>query len=187
MTARRPASDQPKSFAFTPENEEWVRRRIAMYPDGREAAAIIPVLWRAQEQEGWLPLAAIEHVAERLRVPRIRAFEVASFYFMFQLAPVGEVGHVQVCGTTPCMLRGAEELVRVCREEISLQPHARSEDGKLSWEEVECIGACCNAPAVADWKGLLRGFDAGSAAEPSVGAAARRTTEAGVRDGPVLV
>ena len=143
---RRLHPDQPESFAFTPANRAWAEAQIAKYPDGRQASAIIPLLWRAQEQEGWLTRPAIEHVAGMLGMAYIRALEVATFYFMFQLAPVGSVAHVQVCGTTPCMLCGAEDLVAVCKAKIAKRPHKLSADGRFSWEEVECLGACANAP-----------------------------------------
>ncbi|MDJ1007167.1 MAG: NADH-quinone oxidoreductase subunit NuoE, partial [Paracoccaceae bacterium] len=136
----------PESFAFTPENQAWAEAQITKYPEGRQASAIIPLLWRAQEQEGWLSRPAIEAVAAMLDMAYIRALEVATFYFMFQLQPVGAVAHIQVCGTTSCMICGAEDLIAVCREKIAPEPHALSEDGKLSWEEVECLGACANAP-----------------------------------------
>ena len=143
---RRLYADQPEGFAFTPENQRWAEAQITKYPEGRQASAIIPLLWRAQEQEGWLSRPAIEHVAGMLGMAYIRALEVATFYFMFQLEPVGDVAHVQVCGTTSCMIMGAEDLIGVCRERIAAKPHTRSADGKLSWEEVECLGACSNAP-----------------------------------------
>lgn len=143
---RRLHHDQPDSFAFTPDNLKWAEAQITKYPEGRQASAIIPLLWRAQEQEGWLTRPAIEYVADMLDMDYIRALEVATFYFMFQLAPVGSVAHVQVCGTTPCMLCGSENLIEVCREKIAKNPHELSADGKLSWEEVECLGACSNAP-----------------------------------------
>ena len=143
---RRLHHDQPESFAFTPANQAWAEAQITKFPDGRQASAIIPLLWRAQEQEGWLSRPAIEHVADMLGMAHIRALEVATFYFMFQLAPVGSVAHVQVCGTTSCMICGAEDLVAVCREKIAPKPHQLSSDGKFSWEEVECLGACANAP-----------------------------------------
>ncbi|MCL4187342.1 MAG: NADH-quinone oxidoreductase subunit NuoE [Rhodobacteraceae bacterium] len=143
---RRLHPDQPATFAFSPANLAWAQAQIAKYPAGRQASAVIPLLWRAQEQEGWLTRAAIEHVAEMLGMARIRALEVATFYFMFQLAPVGSVAHVQVCGTTSCMICGAEALVEVCRRRIAPEPHMLSADGRLSWEEVECLGACANAP-----------------------------------------
>jgi len=143
---RRLHPDQPESFAFTPENRAWAEAQITKFPEGREASAIIPLLWRAQEQEGWLSRPAIEHVADMLGMAHIRALEVATFYFMFQLQPVGAVANIQVCGTTTCMICGAEDLVSVCKEKIARRPHTLSEDGKLSWEEVECLGACANAP-----------------------------------------
>ena len=143
---RRLHKDQPASFAFTPANEAWAKGQISKYPAGRQASAIIPLLWRAQEQEGWLSRPAIEHVADMLGMAYIRALEVATFYFMFQLQPVGSVAHVQICGTTSCMICGAEDLVAVAKELISPSPHTLSADGKFSWEEVECMGACANAP-----------------------------------------
>ncbi len=143
---RRLYHDQPASFAFTPANQAWAEAQITKYPEGRQASAIIPLLWRAQEQEGWLTRPAIEYVAGMLGMAYMRALEVASFYFMFQLQPVGSVAHIQICGTTTCMICGAEDLVAVCREKIADKPHALSADGKFSWEEVECLGSCANAP-----------------------------------------
>lgn len=143
---RRLHKDQPESFAFTPANLAWAEGQISKYPAGRQASAIIPLLWRAQEQEGWLTRPAIEHVANMLGMAYIRALEVATFYFMFQLQPVGKIAHVQICGTTSCMICGAEELIAVCKELISPSAHALSKDGNFSWEEVECMGACANAP-----------------------------------------
>lgn len=143
---RRLYADQPASFAFTPANLAWAEAQITKYPEGRQASAIIPLLWRAQEQEGWLTRPAIEHVAGMLGMAYIRALEVATFYFMFQLQPVGSVAHIQVCGTTSCMICGAEDLVAVCKEKIAPKAHQLSADGKFSWEEVECLGACANAP-----------------------------------------
>jgi len=145
---RRLHHEQPESFAFTPANLEWARGQISKYPEGREASAILPLLWRAQEQEGWLTRPAIEAVADLLGMPRIRALEVAAFYFMFHLAPVGTVAHLQICGTTSCMICGAEDLIAVCKELIADEPGKPSPDGRFSWEEVECIGACANAPVV---------------------------------------
>ena len=145
---RRLHADQPDSFAFTPANLEWAKAQIAKYPEGRAASAVIPLLWRAQEQEGWLTRPAIEYVADMLGMAYIRALEVATFYFMFQLHPVGSVAHVQVCGTLSCMICGAEDLIGVLKEEIAPEPFQLSPDGKFSWEEVECLGACTNAPMV---------------------------------------
>src|SRR5207342_1078526 len=149
MAVRRLAEPalQPKSFAFTAENLDWAKDQIAKYPEGRQASAILPILWRAQEQAGgWLPQKAIEHVAALLGMPKIRVLEVATFYTMFNLEPVGRY-HVQLCGTTPCVLRGAEDLKKVCHERIGDQLHI-TPDGKFSWIEVECLGACVNAPMV---------------------------------------
>ncbi|ODT60803.1 MULTISPECIES: NADH-quinone oxidoreductase subunit NuoE [Paracoccus] len=137
---------QPDSFAFTPANLEWAQAQITKYPEGRQQSAIIPILWRAQEQEGWLSRPAIEYCAGLLGMAYIRALEVATFYFMFQLQPVGTVANIQICGTTTCMICGAEDLVAVCKRKIAPTPHTLSADGKFSWEEVECLGACANAP-----------------------------------------
>jgi len=143
---RRLHKDQPASFAYTPLNQQWAEGQISKYPEGRQASAIIPLLWRAQEQEGWLTRPAIEHIATMLGMAYIRALEVATFYFMFQLQPVGSIANIQICGTTSCMICGAEDLVAVCKELIAVKPHTLSLDGKFSWEEVECLGACTNAP-----------------------------------------
>jgi len=143
---RRLHAEQPDSFAFTPANLAWAEGQITKYPDGRQASAVIPLLWRAQEQEGWLSKPAIELIADMLDMAYIRVLEVASFYFMFQLQPVGSVAHIQICGTTSCMICGAEDLVAICQEKIANKPHEVSPDGKFSWEEVECLGSCTNAP-----------------------------------------
>lgn len=149
MAVRRLSPDQPESFAFTPENKAWAETTIGKYPPDKKASAVIPLLWRAQEQHGgWLPEPAMRLVAGMLGMAYIRVYEIATFYTMFQLAPVGKKAHVWVCGTTPCMLRGAEALVEVCRKRIHHDPLHVSEDGDFSWEEVECLGACANAPMV---------------------------------------
>jgi NADH-quinone oxidoreductase subunit E len=147
MAVRRlaPPELQPKEFSFTAENLDWAKDQIAKYPEGRQQSAIIPILWRAQEQAGgWLPQKAIEHVADLLGMANIRALEVATFYTMFNLEPVGTF-HVQLCGTTPCVLRGADKLLKLCHDRIGEQMRVTA-DGKLSWVEVECLGACVNAP-----------------------------------------
>ena len=143
---RRLHKDQPATFAFTEKNLEWARGQMTKFPEGRQASAIIPLLWRAQEQEGWLSRPAIERVASMLGMAYIRALEVATFYFMFQLQPVGSIANIQICGTTSCMICGAEDLIAVCKDMIATSPHTVSADGKFSWEEVECLGACTNAP-----------------------------------------
>jgi NADH-quinone oxidoreductase subunit E len=147
MSIRRLAEKQPESFEFTPENMAWLDAQIAKYPPGRQASAVIPALWQAQKQHDyWLPQKAIEKVGDILGMPYIRVLEIATFYTMFNLAPVGKF-YIQLCGTTPCMLRGADEIIRVCEERIGSQGHVTA-DGLFSWLEVECLGACCNAPMV---------------------------------------
>ncbi|WP_412073063.1 NADH-quinone oxidoreductase subunit E [Tritonibacter mobilis] len=143
---RRLHHEQPDSFAFTPANQAWAEAQMTKYPEGRQASAVIPILWRAQEQEGWVTKPALEYVADMLGMAYIRVLEVASFYFMFQLQPTGSVAHIQVCGTTSCMICGAEDLIAVCKDKIAAKPHTLSADGKFSWEEVECLGSCTNAP-----------------------------------------
>lgn len=151
MSVRRlaPKELQPASFAFTEENLAWAKTQIAKFPEGRQASAVISILWRVQEQhEGWVPEPAIRAVADLLDMPYIRVLEVATFYTMFQLQPVGKKAHVQVCGTTPCRLRGAADLIEVCQSRVHHDPFEVSKDGNFSWEEVECLGACVNAPMV---------------------------------------
>jgi len=147
MAVRRlaPAEIQPEEFSFAKENLAWAKKEITKYPEGRQASAVIPLLWRAQEQAGgWVPEAAIRHVADFLDMPNIRVMEIATFYTMFNLAPVGRF-HVQLCGTTPCVLRGAEKLKDICHRRIGEQFEVTA-DGNFSWVEVECLGACVNAP-----------------------------------------
>ena len=181
MSVRRlaPPELQPASFAFTPENIEWAKVLIARYPEGRQQSAVIPLLWRAQEQnEGWLSQKAIETVAAMLGMAYIRVLEVATFYTMFLLSPVGKKAHVQVCGTTPCMLRGAGDIMEVCKRKIHPEQFHVSPNGDFSWEEVECLGACVNAPMVLIWNDtyedltpqsfekVLDGFETGNKAKP---------------------
>jgi NADH-quinone oxidoreductase subunit E len=147
MAVRRlaPPELQPPEFAFTADNSAWAQAQLTKYPEGRQQSAVIPLLWRAQEQAGgWLPQKAIEHVAGVLGMANIRVLEVATFYTMFNLEPVGKF-HVQLCTTTPCMLRGSNALQDVCHDRIGEQMHVTA-DGKFSWIEVECLGACVNAP-----------------------------------------
>ena len=162
MAPRRLHPDQPATFAFTPENLAWVKARVALYPPGKQASAVIPVLWRAQEQEGWCTEPAIRAVADILGMATIRVYEIATFYTMFQLAPVGRKAHVQVCGTTPCMLQGSDAIIAECRARIHPEPHRLSADGGFSWEEVECIGCCANAPVVQIGKDVWEDLDAAS-------------------------
>jgi NADH-quinone oxidoreductase subunit E len=153
MSVRRLDPVQPATFAFTAENIAWAKTLVSKYPAGKQASAVIPLLWRAQEQhDGWVSRASIETVAKMLDMAYIRVLEVATFYTMFQLSPVGKKAHIQVCGTTPCMLRGAEDLIKVCQSKIHHDPHHLNADGSLSWEEVECLGACVNAPMIQVFK-----------------------------------
>lgn len=183
MSVRRLAEDnvQPASFAFTKENATWAKATIKKYPKGREQSAVIPLLMRAQEQDGWVTKAAIESVADMLDMAYIRVLEVATFYTQFQLLPIGTRAHIQVCGTTPCMLRGAEDLINVCKKRIHAEPLHLNESGTLSWEEVECQGACVNAPMImifkdsyedltaAQLEDIIERFDAGQGATVTPG------------------
>lgn len=147
MSVRRLAEDQPASFAFTPENLAWAQKLIAKYPAGKQASAVIPLLWRAQEQNDyWLPRAAMEKIADMLGMTKLRVLEVATFYTMFNLAPVGR-HFIQLCGTPPCHVTGAPKLRKILEQRFGPQQHV-SADGKFSWLEVECLGACCNGPMV---------------------------------------
>jgi NADH-quinone oxidoreductase subunit E len=147
MSVRRLDPNQPDSFEFTAENKAWAEGQIKKYPQGRQASAIISLLWRAQKQgDGWLSEPAIRYVADMLGMPYMRALEVATFYTMYNLSPVG-THFVQLCGTTPCWLGGSDELKSVCKKVIG-EEKTVSSDGKLSWMEVECLGACANAPMV---------------------------------------
>ena len=179
MSVRRLAEEnvQPAAFAFSKDNAAWAQATIQKYPKGREQSAVIPLLMRAQEQDGWVTKAAIESVADMLDMPYIRVLEVATFYTQFQLKPVGTRAHVQVCGTTPCMLRGSEELISLCKKRIHPNPLTPNEAGTLSWEEVECQGTCVNAPMVMIFKDtyedltvpqleyIIDSFEAGKGAE----------------------
>ncbi|HZM07754.1 MAG TPA: NADH-quinone oxidoreductase subunit NuoE [Methylocella sp.] len=147
MSVRRLADQQPDSFAFTPENEEKCAEILTKYPEGRQASAVIAFLWLAQKQnEYWLPKPAIEKVGQMLGMPYIRVLEIATFYTMFNLAPVGKF-HVQMCGTTPCLLAGSDGIKSILLKRIGGQGEVTA-DGMFSWVEVECLGACCNAPMV---------------------------------------
>jgi NADH-quinone oxidoreductase subunit E len=148
MSVRRLAEVQPASFAFNQANLTWAQNEISKYPEGRQASAVISLLWKAQEQEGWISEPAIRFIADFLDMPTIRVLEVATFYTMFLLAPVGKKAHIQVCGTTPCWLRGANDIKNVCQHRIHHDQFNISENGDFSWEEVECLGACVNAPLV---------------------------------------
>jgi NADH-quinone oxidoreductase subunit E len=148
VSVRRLAKEQPASFAFTPESLEKAHWWIAKFPPGRQQSAVIALLWLVQKQEGWVPEPALRVVADLLGMAVIRVLECVTFYTMFQLEPVGSIAHFQVCGTPPCALCGAGELMELLEAEIGPKDR-RSADGKFSWEEVECMGACVNAPMAA--------------------------------------
>ena len=148
MSLRRLAPEQPASFAFTPDNKAWAEKQIAKYPQGREASAVVPLLWRAQEQNGGhVTEPMIRVIADMLHMSKIRVLEIATFYTMFNLKPVG-ANLIQVCTTTPCWLRGSDAVVAACKKHIHPHQETVSDDGKFSWMEVECLGACVNAPVV---------------------------------------
>jgi NADH-quinone oxidoreductase subunit E len=188
MSVRRLAKEQPASFEFSKDTLKQAQWWISKYPSHRKQSAVIPILWLIQKQEGWVSEPAIRATAAMLEMPVIRVLEVATFYTMFQLEPVGTVAHVQLCGTTPCMLRGANDLKAVLKARIGADHH-RTADGKLSWEEVECLGACCNAPmaAINDYYyedltpetlgAILDDFAAGKAPKPGSYLEGRRVSE----------
>ncbi|QTN18565.1 NADH-quinone oxidoreductase subunit NuoE [Brevundimonas sp. AJA228-03] len=177
MSVRRLAKEQPASFAFSKETLKKVDWWIAKYPADRARSAVIPMLWLVQKQEGWVSEPAIRAIAEKLDMAYIRVLEVATFYTMFMLEPVGSAALIQVCGTTPCMLRGSGELMKVCKSRIG-DKQTLSADGKFYWEEVECLGACVNAPmamindyyfedlTAADLNQIIDDFAAGKTPKP---------------------
>ena len=171
MSVRRLAKEQPESFAFSKATMTKAEWWIKKYPESRRQSAVIPVLWLVQKQEGWVSEPAIRAISELLGMPFIRVLEVATFYTMFMLEPVGKTALIQVCGTTPCMLRGANELMKVCKEKIGPKDHL-SADGRFTWQEVECLGACSNAPMAQ----IIDDFAAGKSPKP--GSYAGRHTSA---------
>ena len=177
MSARRLAKIQPDSFAFSKATMKTAQWWIAKYPADRKQSAVIPILWLVQKQEGWVSEPAMRAIAELLEMPVIRVLEVATFYTMFMLEPVGTAALIQVCGTTPCMLRGAGELMDVCKSRIGPKDKL-SADGRFTWQEVECLGACANAPmaqindyyfedlTAADMEQIIDDFAAGKSPKP---------------------
>ena len=146
MSLRRPAKNQPENFEFNSSSLEAANSMVAKYPEGKQQSAVMALLYIAQKQNNnWIPLAAMKYIAKFLDMPYIKVYEVATFYSMYNLSPVGKY-FFQVCTTTPCMLRGAYDLVKICKKKISEKENTLSEDGKISWMEVECLGACVNAP-----------------------------------------
>ena len=146
MSLKRPAKDQPENFEFTSSSLNEAKNIIAKYPKGRQQSAVMSLLYIAQRQNNnWIPLAAMKYIAKFLDMPYIKVYEVATFYSMYNLSPVGKY-FIQVCTTTPCMIRGANKLVEACKEKISKNESELSKDKNCSWMEVECLGACVNAP-----------------------------------------
>jgi len=146
MSLRRPAKEQPDHFEFNPASLEAAKKIIVMYPEGKQQSAVMALLYIAQRQnDSWIPLAAMKYVAKFLEMPYIKVYEVATFYTMYNLAPVGKY-FIQICTTTPCMIRGAYGLVEACKEKISEKENELSKNKSCSWMEVECLGACVNAP-----------------------------------------
>jgi NADH-quinone oxidoreductase subunit E len=178
MSLRRLAPDQPAAFAFTPENQAWATAQLEKYPKGREASAVVPMLWRAQEQNGGhVTEPMLRVIGDMLHLSPIRVLEIATFYTMFNLKPVGR-RLVQVCTTTPCWLRGSDAVLAACKKHIAPTPETVSADGAFSWMEVECLGACVNAPVVqigddyyedldgARMESILNDFRAGRSPKP---------------------
>ena len=148
MSLRKPAKEQPQSFEFNSLSLEAANNIVAKYPVGKQQSAVMALLYIAQNQnDNWIPLAAMKYIANFLSMPYISVYEVATFYTMYNLAPVGK-HFVQVCTTTPCLIRGADKIVRLCKEKISPNENELSKEGSCSWMEVECLGACVNAPMI---------------------------------------
>ena len=148
MSLRRPAKEQPETFEFNSLSMDEAKKIISKYPDGKQQSAVMALLYIAQKQnDNWIPLVAMKYIAKFLDMPYIKVYEVATFYTMYNLSPVGK-HFIQVCTTTPCMLRGAYKLVEACKEKISENECELSNEQNCSWMEVECLGACVNAPLV---------------------------------------
>ena len=146
MSIKKVSKEQPDKFEFNPKNLEIANKIISNYPKGKQKSAVMPLLYIAQNQnDNWIPLAALKYIGKFLSMPYINVYEIATFYSMYNLSPVGKY-FVQVCTTTPCLLRGANEIVKACQKKISKNENTISENGMCSWTEVECLGACVNAP-----------------------------------------
>lgn len=183
------AFEQPSSFEFTPENLKTAQAHIAKYPQGRQQSAVMPLLTLAQQQHGgWLPQAAIEYVAAMLGMPAMRTKEVASFYSMYNLAPIGK-HHVQCCTTTPCWLRGSDEVLRACKDTLGISAGETTEDGLFTLTEVECLGACVNAPMIqvttAEKDRYFEDLNYASTREVLMGLRAGKEPKAGSKSGRV--
>ena len=154
MSLRRPAKNQPEIFEFSPSSLEAAKVMVAKYPKSKQQSAVMALLYIAEKQtDNWMPLAAMKFIAKFLHMPYIKVYEVATFYTMYNLSPVGNF-FVQVCTTTPCMIRGANKLVEACKERISENESELSNDKNCSWMEVECLGACVNAPMTVSYTHL---------------------------------
>ena len=146
MTLRKVSKDQPENFEFSKENLEYAKNIISKYPKGKQQSGVMSLLYIAQKQnDNWIPLAAMKYIGKLLEMPYIKVYEVATFYSMYNLTPVGK-NFVQVCTTTPCMIRGAGKIIEACKEKISENENELTKDKICSWMEVECLGACINAP-----------------------------------------
>ena len=148
MSIKKISKEQPENFEFNSENLELSKKIINKYPIGKQQSAVMPLLYLVQKQNNnWIPLVGMKYVAKMLKIPYIRVYEVATFYTMYNLSPVGNY-FIQVCTTTPCMIRGAYEIVESCKQKISEKENILSKNKTCSWMEVECLGACVNAPMV---------------------------------------
>ena len=148
MSLKKIHNQQPESFEFTQENKEEAKNILKKYPENRKKSAVMPFLYLAQRQnQNWIPLAAIKYIAKYLSMPYISVYEIATFYTMYNLAPVGK-HFIQICTTTPCLIRGADKIVKICKEKISSNENEISKDNNCSWMEVECLGACVSAPMI---------------------------------------
>jgi len=148
MSIKKISKEQPENFEFNSKNMEVAKKIIQNYPEGKQQSAVMALLFLTQRQNNnWIPLIAIKYIAKFLEMPYIKVYEVATFYSMYNLSPVGDY-FIQVCTTTPCMIRGAYKLVEACKEKISKNENELSNDSKCSWMEVECLGACANAPVI---------------------------------------
>ena len=146
MSLKRPSKNQPENFEFNSSSLEAAKTMVAKYPEGKQQSAVMSLLYLAQKQnDNWIPLSAMKHIGKLLDMPYVKVYEVATFYTMYNLTPVGK-NFIQVCTTTPCMIRGAGKIVEACKEKISENENELSKDKSCSWMEVECLGACINAP-----------------------------------------
>jgi len=196
MSLKKIHNHQPESFEFTKENKEAAKNILKKYPESRKKSAVMPFLYLAQRQnKNWIPLAAMKYIAKYLEMPYIKVYEVATFYTMYNLAPVGKY-FVQVCTTSPCLIRGADKVVKVCKEKISKEENTLSENKLCSWLEVECLGACVNAPMMQindeyyedlDKKNTIEIIDSLLADKPIKSKSFRnRTSSAPEKDRPIL-